>query len=88
MACFLYEYVFTCYGLPIEIVSDRGKHFLSKIIKNLLDKFMVLRKKFYSYHSQENDQVESTKKTLKMVLTEIVSAPKMDRELKLTKMDH
>lgn len=27
IAKFLYKNVFTCYGLPIEIVSDRGKHF-------------------------------------------------------------
>ena len=39
---FLYEYIFTCYGFPIELVSDRGSHFLNKIIKYLLDEFMVV----------------------------------------------
>ena len=29
-AFFLYEYVFTCYGLPIEIVSDKGHISLTK----------------------------------------------------------
>ena len=43
---FLFEYIFMRYSLPIEIVSDRGKHFLNEVIENLLDKFMVLQKKF------------------------------------------
>ena len=30
---FLYENVFTRYSLPIEIVSDRGSHFLNKVIE-------------------------------------------------------
>ena len=49
-AKFLFEYIFTRYGLPIEIVSDRGKHFLNEVIENLLDKFMVLHKKSAPYH--------------------------------------
>ena len=32
-AKFLYEYIFTRYGLSIEIVSDQGKHFLNKKIE-------------------------------------------------------
>lgn len=31
-AQFLYENIFTRYGLPIEIVSDRGTHFINKVI--------------------------------------------------------
>ena len=45
-AKFLFEYILKRYGLQIEIVSDRGKHFLNEVIENLLDKFMVLHKKF------------------------------------------
>ncbi|WP_208972701.1 hypothetical protein, partial [Escherichia coli] len=44
-AKFLYENVFTRYGLPIEIVSDRGKHFLNEVIENLMDEFMIIHKK-------------------------------------------
>ena len=40
IANFLFEFVFTRYGLPIEIVSDRGLHFLHEVIENLLEKFM------------------------------------------------
>ena len=45
---FLYEYVFTRYGLPIEIVSDRGTHFLNEVIHYLLDEFMVIHKEICS----------------------------------------
>ena len=49
-AKFLFEFVFTRYGLPIEIVSDRGSHFLNEVIENLLEKFMVIHKKLAPYH--------------------------------------
>lgn len=31
-AYFLYGYMFTRYGLPIEIVSDKGTHFLNEVV--------------------------------------------------------
>ena len=39
-AKFLYENVFTKYGLPIETVSDRGSHFLNKVIEHLFNEFI------------------------------------------------
>ena len=63
-ACFLYEYVFTRYGLPIEIVSDRGTHFLNEVIHYLLSEFMVVHRKSTPYHPQSNGQAESTNKML------------------------
>ena len=41
-AKFLYEYVFTHYGLPIQIVGNQGMHFVNKIIEFLLNEFMVI----------------------------------------------
>ena len=82
-ACFLYEYVFTRYGLPIEIISDRGTHFINEVIHYLLDEFMVRHRKSAPYHPQANGQAESKNKILKMVLTKIVSESKTDWELKL-----
>ena len=67
-AKFLFENVFTQYGLPIEIASDRGLHFLKKVICNLLNMFIVSHKKMAPYHLQANDQTKSTNKILKMVL--------------------
>ena len=83
IAKFLFENVFTRYGLSIEIVSDRGKHFLNEVIENLFGKFMIIHNKSAPYHLQANGQAESTNKILKSVLTKIVSTTKTDWELKL-----
>jgi len=50
MAKFLYEQVFTGYGLPIEIVSDRGTNFINEVTDYLLDEFMVVHTKSAPYH--------------------------------------
>ena len=83
IAKFLYEYVFTRYRLPIEIVSDRGSYFLNEVVENLLSEFMVIHKKSAPYHPQANGQAESTNKILCTILTKIVSQTKTDWEQKL-----
>ena len=80
---FLYEQVFTRYGLPIEIVSDQGVHFINEVIEFLLFEFMVIHKKYAPYHPQANGQAESTNKTLCTALTKIVEGSRSDWEQKL-----
>ncbi|MCO5549982.1 hypothetical protein L7F22_003459 [Adiantum nelumboides] len=82
-AQFLYKFVIVRYGLPIEIVSDRGTHFTKEVIENLLDEFMVIHKKSAPYHPQANGQAEPTNKTLCTVLTKIVSDSRTDWDTKL-----
>ena len=82
-AVFLFEYIFTRYGLPIEIVSDRGTHFINEVIKHLLDELMVIQRKSAPYHPQANGQAESTNKILCTTLTKIVENSRTDWELKL-----
>ena len=82
-AQFLYEHVFVRYGLPIEIFSDRGTHFINAIIENLLNEFMVIHKKSAPYHPQANGQAEATNKTVCTVLTKIVEESRTDWDQKL-----
>ena len=63
-AKFLYEHVFTRYGLPIEIVSDQGVHYINEVIEFLLKEFMVIHRRSTPYHPQANGQSESTNKIL------------------------
>ena len=78
IANFLYQEVFTRYGLPIEIVSDRGTHFLNEVIEHLLDEFMVIHNKSTPYHPQANMQAESTNKTLYTIITKLVRTSRTD----------
>ena len=53
---FLYEYVFTRYGLPIDIMSDQGVHFINEVIEFLLEEFMVIHRRSTPYYPQANGQ--------------------------------
>ncbi|MCO5568223.1 hypothetical protein L7F22_021919 [Adiantum nelumboides] len=80
---FLYENIFTRYGLPIEIVSDRGIYFINEVIEFLLEEFMVIHWKSAPYHPQANGQAQSTNKILVTILTKIVSQSIADWDQKL-----
>ena len=82
-AKFLYENIFMRYGLPLEIVSDQGVHFVNKIIAFLLAEFMIIHKKSAPYHPQANGLAESTNKTLCIALTKVVSTSRSDWAEKL-----
>lgn len=58
---FLYEYVFTRYELPIELVSDEETRFINKLVQCLLEEFMILHKKSSPYHPQANGQAKTKK---------------------------
>ena len=75
---FLYEYIFKRYGLPIEIVSDQGVHFVNEVIEFLLNEFMVIHRKSAPYHPQANGQAESTNKTLCFAIAKVVEGNCMD----------
>ena len=38
---FLYGYIFTCFGLPRDIVTDRGPLFVSRKIEALFHKYHI-----------------------------------------------
>ncbi|MCO5551444.1 hypothetical protein L7F22_004947 [Adiantum nelumboides] len=83
MAAFLYENVFTRYGFPIEIVSNKGTHFLNEVIEYLVSKFMAIHNKSAPYHPQANGQADHTNKILSSVLTKVVSTGRTDWEMNL-----
>ena len=50
IASILYNEVFTRFGCPDTIVSDRGKDFMSKLVKALCEMLEITRHHTSSYH--------------------------------------
>ena len=75
---FIFEDIFTRFGVPREIVIDRGSHFTSKIVKILLEYYKIKHRKSTSYHPQANCQVESTNKVIEGILTKNVHLHRRD----------
>jgi hypothetical protein len=69
---FIYEDIFTCFGVPREIVTDQGTQFTSKLMRELTEKYGIKHCKTSPYHPQANGQVEYTNKVLEAILTKIV----------------
>ena len=47
---FLRNNIFSRFGVPRDLISDEGIHFLNKLMENLLKKYDVKHKIMTSYH--------------------------------------
>ena len=65
---FLKENIFSKFGVPKSIISDRGSHFYNKPFENLLAKYGVKHKLATPYHPQTSGQVELTNREIKTIL--------------------
>ena len=61
---FLFEEIFTWFGVPREIVTDQGTQFMSKLVKSITQQYQIRHRTSSPYHSQANGQVESTNKVI------------------------
>lgn len=59
-----FQYVFRFYGLPEDIVSDRGPQFTSRLWSALFRQLNVNVNLTSGYHLQSNGQIEHLKKEL------------------------
>jgi len=75
---FLFEDIFTRFGVPREIVTDQGSQFTSKMVKSLVEDYKIKQRKSTLYHPQENGQFESTNKVIEGILTKIVHLHRRD----------
>ena len=69
---FLFEDIFTRFGVPREIVTDQGSQFTSRTVKDLVENYNIKHRKSTPYHPQANGQVESTNKVIEGILTKTV----------------
>ena len=56
IARFIYEQAITRFGCPIEMVIDRGTHFINEVISEMLVKFMIIHRKSTPYYPRGNGQ--------------------------------
>ncbi len=61
---FLYEWIFTRFGTPLETVSNSGPQFLSEVVENLLARLVVKYRFTTMYKPNINGLVERTNTTL------------------------
>jgi hypothetical protein len=83
---FIYDNIFTRFGMPREIVSDRGAQFTSKLITDLMELYKIKHRKTTTYHPQENGQVEVTNRELENILTKTVQFHHRDWANKLSEV--
>jgi hypothetical protein len=75
---FLFEDIFTRFGVPREIVTDQGSQFTSKMVERLVEDYKIKHRKSTPYHPQANGQVESTNKVIEGILTKTVHLHRRD----------
>jgi transposase InsO family protein len=51
---FLFEDIFTRFGVPREIVTDQGAQFTSKLVQKIIEQYKIKHRKSSPYHPQAN----------------------------------
>ena len=80
---FVNENIFTRFGVPKAIISDKGTHFCNKTFNNILARYGVKHKVATPYHSQTSGQVELANHEMNNILMKVVNANHKDWELRL-----
>jgi transposase InsO family protein len=55
----LYEQIVVNYGVPEEILSDRGRNFLARELKGYIDLLSIKHLKTSAYHPRTNGKIEN-----------------------------
>ncbi|CAM6093914.1 unnamed protein product [Calypogeia fissa] len=82
-AKFIFEAILVCFGCPLELVSDRGLHFLNHMVKNLTDTYLIRHRKTTPYNPKANGLIEKANGLMEQILLKVVSAHKNDWDQKL-----
>ena len=76
------------FGHPLELVSDRGKHFLNDVIINITSKYLIKHRKTTSYNPKANGLTKRTNGIVGKILNKMVFAHKTDWNRKLPSAVH
>ena len=83
IAKFIYEQIITRYGIPLQITSDRGGHFVNHVIKLLTTEFKIYHSLSSPYYPQANKQAKATNKILVAIIYKSCAVEGEDWEEKL-----
>ncbi|KAI3775973.1 hypothetical protein L1987_45733 [Smallanthus sonchifolius] len=75
--------LFTRFGIPKAIISDRGTHFCNAVMEKALERYGVTHRLSTAYHPQTNGQVENANRGVKRILEKTVWKSRKDWSDKL-----
>ena len=76
--------IFSRFGTPRALVSDKGSHFCNRLVEKLLLKYGVHHKTALAYHPQTNGQAEVSNREIKTILEKTVMGRGMIGQRRLT----
>ncbi|KAL1248878.1 hypothetical protein QQF64_022196 [Cirrhinus molitorella] len=82
-ACLLMNHVFSKFGLPLRVNSDRGTHFTAEIMQETWKLLGIQAQLHISYHPIASGQVERTHRTVVGMLKKFVASNQKDWDVKL-----
>ena len=78
---FIKSNIFSRFGIPRALISDRGTHFCDRTVETLLRKYNVTHKVSTAYHLQTNGQAEVSNQEIKSILEKTVNPSRKDWSL-------
>ena len=60
------------FGCPVNLNSDQGSNFMSKLFRSLCSELGIQRKSTTSYHPQGNAMIERTNRTIEECLSKYI----------------
>ncbi|KAL0443923.1 UNVERIFIED_CONTAM: Transposon Ty3-I Gag-Pol polyprotein [Sesamum latifolium] len=75
--------IFSRFGMPRAIISDRGTHFCNKMVDALLKKYNVTHRISTAYHPQTNGQAKISNREIKSILEKTVNPNRKDWSTRL-----
>ena len=83
VAKFLRNHIFTWFGTPRALITDRGTHFCNKMVDKVLKKYGVRHSTSLAYHPQENGQAEVSNREIKSIIEKTVNNSRKDWSKKI-----
>jgi len=76
--CFLKKNIFSRFGTPRVLISDRGSHFCNAQLKKVLQHYSVRHKVASPYHPQTNGQAKVSNREAKKILEKTIAQSRKD----------